>query len=96
VRRVQAVVGRRVPFDPRRQLKLLADLEITTKAVKGTAEAIGGFVAAQEQVEIQRAVQLDLVVDEPIPILCVQMDGTGIPVVRRRRWGGPDDGQHRK
>ena len=43
VRRMQAVVGQEVPFDHgRRQLKLLADLEITTKAVERTAEAIGG------------------------------------------------------
>jgi len=98
VRRMQAVVGQEVPFDHgRRQLKLLADLEITTKAVKRTAEAIGGCIAAQQQVEIQRAVQLDLpiVVGEPIPILYVQMDGTGIPVVKKETLGrkGKTEGQ---
>ena len=48
VRRMQAVVGQEVPFDHgRQQMKLLADLEVTTKAVERTAEAIGGSIAAQ-------------------------------------------------
>jgi hypothetical protein len=95
---MQAVVGQEAPFDHgRRQLKLLADLEITTKAVERTAEAVGESVAAREQVEIQRAVQLDLpiVVGEPIPILYVQMDGTGVPVVKKETVGrkGKSDGE---
>jgi hypothetical protein len=98
VRRMQAVVGQEASFDHgRRQLKLLADLEITTKAVERTAEAIGESIAAREQVEIQRAVQLDLpiVVGESIPILYVQMDGTGVPVVKKETVGrkGKTDGQ---
>jgi hypothetical protein len=98
VRRMQAVVGQEASFDHgRRQLKLLADLEITTKAVERTAEAIGESVAAREQMEIQRAVQLDLpiVVGEPIPILYVQMDGTGVPVVKKETVGrkGKTDGE---
>ena len=52
---------------------------------------------AGEQQEIQRAVQLDLpiVVGEPIPILYVQMDGTGVPVVKKETEGrkGKTDGQ---
>src|SRR5208283_4158023 len=40
VRRMQALVGQQAPFDHgRQQLKLLADLEVTTKAVERTAEA---------------------------------------------------------
>jgi hypothetical protein len=79
VRRMQAVVGQEAPFEHgRQQMKLLADLELTTKAVERTAEAIGGNIAAREQEQIQRAMQLDLpmVVGEPVPILYVQMDGT--------------------
>ena len=92
VRRMQAVVGQEAPFDHgRRQMKLLANLEVTTKAIERTAEAIGEDIAAREQEEIQRAVQLDLpmVVGEPIPILCVQMDGTGVPVVKKETAGRP-------
>jgi hypothetical protein len=92
VRRMQAVVGQEAPFDHgRQQMKLLADLEVTTKAVERTAEAIGGEIAAGEQAEIQRAMQLDLpmVVGEPVPILYVQMDGTGVPVVKKETVGRP-------
>ena len=81
-----AMVGQEAPFEHgRRQMKLLADLEVTTKAVERTAEAIGADIAAGEQQEIQRAVQLDLpiVVGEPVPILYVLMDGTGVPVVKK-------------
>lgn len=98
VRRMQALVGQEAPFDHgREQLKLLAGLEVTAKAVERTAEAIGGDVAYTEQQQIQRAVQLDLpiVVGEPIPILYVQMDGTGVPVVKKETEGrkGKTEGQ---
>jgi hypothetical protein len=70
-------------------MKLLADLEVTTKGVERTAEAIGENIAAREQEEIQRAMQLDLpiVIDEPIGILYAQMDGTGVPVVKKETVG---------
>src|SRR5205823_14769662 len=70
-------------------MKLLANLEVTTKAVERTAEAIGEDIAAREQREIQRGVQLDLpvVMGEPIPILYIQMDGTGVPVVKKETAG---------
>ncbi len=90
VRRMQAVVGQEAPFDHgRQQLKLLADLEVTTKAVERTAEAIGEDIAARQQVEIQRAMQLDLpvVVGQSIPVLYVQIDGTGVPVVKKETVG---------
>jgi hypothetical protein len=98
VRRIQATVGQDVPFDHGRQrMKLLADLEVTTKAVERTAEAIGEDIAAREQAEIRRAVQLDLpiVVGKALPILYVQMDGTGVPVVQKETVGrhGKTDGQ---
>ena len=95
---MQAVVGQEAPFDHgRQQMKLLADLEVTTKSVERTAEAIGENIATREQEEIQRAVQLDLpmVMGEAVPILYVQMDGTGIPVVKKETAGrqGKTEGQ---
>ena len=90
VRRMQAVVGQEIPFDQgRQQMKLLADLKVTTKAVERIAEAIGEDIAAREQKEIQRAKQLDLpiVIGKPIPILYVQIDATGIPVVKKETVG---------
>ena len=98
VRRMQAIVGQQVPFDNgREQIKLLAGLEVTAKSVERAAEAIGEDIAAAEQREIGKAVQLDLpvVIGEPIPILYVEMDGTGVPVVKKETEGrkGKTDGQ---
>jgi hypothetical protein len=86
VRRMQALVGQDASFDHgREQMKLLAGLEVTTKSVERVAEAIGADIAQCEQQEIDRAVQLDLpiIVGQPVPVLYVQMDGTGVPVVKK-------------
>lgn len=98
VRRMMAMVGGSAPFDHgREQMKILAGLEVATKAVERTAEAIGEDIARGEQVEIQRAMQLDLPMEvgEPIPIMYLQMDGTGVPVVKKETLGrkGKTDGQ---
>ncbi len=98
VRRMQAVVGQEAPFDHgRQQMKVLAGLEVTTKSVERTAEAIGADIAQREQDEIQKALQLELpvVAGEPIPFLYVQMDGTGVPVVKKETVGrqGKIEGQ---
>ena len=96
VRRMQALVGQDAAFDRgREQMKLLAGLEVTTKSVERVAEGIGADIARCEQQEIERAVQLDLpiIVGEPVPILYLQMDGTGVPVVKKetaRRKGKLD------
>ena len=98
VRRMQALVGHDAPFDQGRQrMKILAGLEVATKSVERIAEAIGNHLAQRAQQDIQRAVQLDLpiVIGEPIPVLYVQMDGTGVPVVKKETEGrkGKADGQ---
>lgn len=98
VRRMQAAVGQAAAFDQgREQMKLLAGLDVTAKSVERTAEAIGADIAEREQYEIRQAVQLDLpvIVGKPIPILYVQMDGTGVPVVKKETEGrkGKTDGQ---
>jgi hypothetical protein len=98
IRRMLASVGQEAAFDRgRQQMKLLADLEVTTKAVERTAESIGEDIAARDQAAIQRAMQLDLpiIVGEPIPALYVQVDGTGIPVVKKETVGrqGKAEGQ---
>jgi len=98
VRRMQALVGQEAPFDHgREQLQLLAGLEVTTKSVERTAETIGADIAQREQGEIQKALQLDLpvIAGEPLPILYVQMDGTGLPVVKKETAGrqGKTEGQ---
>lgn len=98
VRRMQATVGQAGSFDHgRQQMKLLADLEVTAKSVERHAEAIGEDIARGEQREIQRAMPWDLpvITGDPIPILYVQMDGTGVPVVKKETVGrkGEKEGQ---
>jgi hypothetical protein len=95
---MQALVGQDSPFEHgREQMKMLAGLEVTAKSVERTAEAIGTDIVESEQEEIRKIVQLDLpiIVGEPIPILYVQMDGTGVPVVKKETEGrqGKTDGQ---
>jgi hypothetical protein len=92
VRRMHALVGQEAPFDRgREQMQILAGLEVTTKSVERTAEAIGADIVQREQGETQKARQLDLpvIADAPIPILYVQMDGTGVPVVKKETVGRP-------
>ncbi|MGB9204449.1 MAG: ISKra4 family transposase [Terriglobales bacterium] len=98
VRRMHALVGQEAPFDHgREQMRVLAGLEVTTKSVERTAEAIGEDIAQREQKEMQKAIQLDLpvVLGKPIPVLYVEMDGTGVPVVKKETVGrqGKTDGQ---
>jgi hypothetical protein len=98
VRRMQALVGQEAPFDEgREQMKVLAGLEVTAKSVERTAEALGADIAQREREKTQQALQLNLAVmgGEPIPILYVQMDGTGVPVVKKETVGrqGKTEGQ---
>ena len=98
VRRMMALVGSEVSFDQgRQQLELLAGLEVTAKAVERQAEAIGGDVAAREQEEARRAKQIELpeVCAPAVPVLYIEMDGTGVPVVKAETQGrvGKAEGQ---
>ena len=90
VRRMQAVVGQESSFDRgRQQMQLLAGLEVTTKSVERNAEAVGDDIVRREQDAIQRAMQLDLplIIGETVPVLYVQIDGTGVPVVQTETEG---------
>jgi hypothetical protein len=92
------VVGSETSFDHgREQLELLAGLDLTTKTVERQAEAIGAGIAAAEQAEIQRAKQLELpeVCAPSVPVLYIEMDGTGVPVAKSETEGraGKTEGQ---
>jgi hypothetical protein len=90
VRRMQAMVGQAAPFDQgREQMKVLAGLEVTAKSVERTAEALGADLGQRQQKDIQQALQLHLpaVASPPVPMLYVQMDGTGVPVVKQETVG---------
>jgi hypothetical protein len=85
-----AAVGSEAAFaQGRDQIKLLAGLEVTAKAVERTAESIGQDIEARQQTDIRRARQLDLpvVAGPPIPYLYVQMDGTQVFVVKSETEG---------
>jgi hypothetical protein len=91
VRRMLAVVGQAAPFGQgREQMKLLAGLEVTAKAVERIAEDIGADIAAREQKQIGQALQLVLpvITGEPISIFYIEMDGTGVPVTKAERREG--------
>jgi hypothetical protein len=98
VRRMLALVGSESSFEQgREQLVLLAGLEVTAKAVERQAEAIGSAVEAHQQEQIHRAQQLELpaVGASIVPILYIEMDGTGVPVVKAEAEGrtGKVEGQ---
>lgn len=92
VRRMMAIVGSEGSFEQgRRQLADLAGLEVTTKGVERQAEAVGADIADRDQAHIESAVQLELpeVRTGEIPVMYVEMDGTGIPVVKAETQGRP-------
>ncbi len=96
VRRMLAMVGQQAAFDQgRQQMELLAGLSVTTKAVERTAEAIGADIETRQQRE--QALQLSLPIPwgSRIPLLYVEMDGTGVPMVGKDTEGraGKQDGQ---
>ena len=98
VRRMLALVGSETSFDHgRRQMESLAGLEVTAKAVERTSESIGADIVGRERAAVEQALQLHLpiIVGESIPVLYIQMDGTGVPVVRKETEGrtGKADGQ---
>jgi hypothetical protein len=98
VRRMLATVGQQAALEQGRQpMELLAGLSVTTKAGERTAEAIGADIERRQQRELAPARQLNLPIPlgPRIPILYVEMDGTGVPVVRKETEGraGKRDGQ---
>lgn len=98
VRRMMAVVGSESSFEGgREQLRLLAGLEVTTKAVERHAEAIGSDIAAREQNKRDRVVQLEFpdILGAAVPVLYIEMDGTQLPMVRAELEGraGRSQGQ---
>lgn len=90
VRRMLAAVGSESSFQQsRQQIELLAGIEVTAKAVERQSEAIGAAIETCEQAEIGRAKQLELtaVCAPAVPVLYIEMDGTGVPVVKAETEG---------
>src|SRR5260370_14117661 len=98
VRRMMAMVGSETSFDQGRdQLEFLAGIKVTAKAVERHAEAIGADIEACAQTAIRGVKQLELsdVCASAVPILYIEMDGTGVPMVKAETAGrtGKVEGQ---
>ncbi len=61
-------------------------VKATAKSAEQVAESAGADIAQRQQHQIDRALQLNLpiVVAEPAPVLTVQLDGTGMLVVKKK------------
>jgi hypothetical protein len=91
VRRMMGQVGGKEAFeDGRKDLELLAGLEVNTKAVERVSEAVGQQIEQQNQRE-QKLILSGRVIpfsgQAAIPHLYVALDGTGVPVVARETEG---------
>lgn len=90
VRRMLATVGSDASFEKGRdQMEVLAGIEVTAKAVERHAQAIGADIEVRQQAEIARAKQLELpaIAAPAVPVLYIEMDGTGVPMVRAETAG---------
>jgi hypothetical protein len=95
---MMVLVGSEVSFDQGRpQLELLAGLEVTAKVVERQAKAIGEDITAREQEEAHHAKQIELpeICAPAVPVPSIEMDGTGVPVVKAETQGrvGKIEGQ---
>jgi len=98
VRRMMALVGSDTSFEKgSEQLQLLAGIEVNPKAIQEHSEAIGNDIAKGVRREAERAKQLQFpeILQPPVPLLYIEMDGTGIPVVKAETEGrvGRQQGQ---
>jgi hypothetical protein len=98
VRRMMATVGGESSFlRGRRQLQLLAGLEVTTKAVEREAEAIGRDIVHRELEKRNRVLQLEFpdILSAAVPLMYIEMDGTQLPMVHAELIGraGRNQGQ---
>ena len=100
VKRMMGYVGGREPFENgRMSLKELAGVEISTKAVERTAEAIGEEIEEMTRRELEMAMVEKverLERKQDIATMYIAMDGTGVPIVGREtqgRKGRSEDGR---
>ena len=90
VRRMMAVVGSETSFEKGSELlQFLAGIEVNPKAIQEHSEAIGNDIAKGIRREAERAKQLQFpeILQLAVPLLYIEMDGTGIPVVKAETEG---------
>jgi hypothetical protein len=91
VRRMVGQVGGKEAFNEgRKDLEVLAGIEVTTKAVERVSEALGGQIEKQSQQQREQILSgkvIPFIGKVHIPILYVAIDGSGVPVVARETEG---------
>jgi len=91
VRRMMGQVGGKEAFDDgRKDLEVLAGIEVTTKAVERVSETVGIQIEKQGQQEREQVMTgkvIPFVGKAEIPKLYLAIDGSGVPVVARETEG---------
>lgn len=91
VRRMMGQVGGKEAFEEgRKDLEVLAGLQVNTKAVERVSEALGAQIEQQnqkEQTQILSGKVVCFASPSAIPNLYVAIDGSGVPVVARETEG---------
>lgn len=90
LRRMMARAGSRQPFkEAKEDLMIYAGIEVSPKDVERVAERIGDHIETWQEAERQTLLQTEvpLSADKTIPVLYVEMDGTGVPMVRSETDG---------
>ena len=88
VRRLMARVGGKEAFDEgRRDLEALAGIFVKTKEVERVSEAIGEEIEAVSRRERKAVLSGKIVQIQPVPIMYVAVDGTGVPMVPHETEG---------
>ena len=90
LRRMMARAGSRQPFkEAKEDLRVYAGIEVSAKDVERVSERIGDHVEAWQADERQRLLQNSYTTpaDKHVPVLYVEMDGTGVPMVKSETAG---------
>jgi hypothetical protein len=101
VRRMMARAGSRQPFkEAKEDLRVYAGIEVSPKDVERVAERIGEMIEAWQRTEHEALLTAAIPInnEKTIPVLYIEMDGTGVPMVHSEvegRKGKQPDGTAR-
>lgn len=90
LRRMMARAGSRQPFkEAKEDMMVYAGIEVSAKDVERVAERIGDHIETWQRAERETLLQTEapLPADKTLPVLYVEMDGTGVPMVRSETDG---------
>jgi hypothetical protein len=90
LRRMMARAGSREPFkEAKEDLRVYAGIKVSAKDVERVAERIGDHIETWQKAERKTLLEAEasLPVARSIPVLYIEMDGTGVPMVRSETDG---------